>query len=149
MRVLERVNNEEYTIIIGCGRLGSNIANTLSNEGENVLIIDDNQDSFKRLASNFGGLTVVGDGTDLDILKEAKISKATTVIVVTNDDNVNLMIAQMSRDIFKVEKVIARLYDLERESIYQELGVNTICPSMLSANEIKSLLKGGNSNEKE
>lgn len=143
MSIFDRVNKEDYTIIIGCGRLGSNIANSLSNEGKNVLIIDDNQDSFRRLASNFGGLAVVGDGTDLDVLKEAKMYKASTVIVVTNDDNINLMTAQMARDVFNVNKVIARLYDIERESIYQELGINTICPAMLSVKEINSLLFRG------
>lgn len=138
---------ENYTIIIGCGRLGSNIANTLSNEEENVLMIDKKIDSFKRLNSNFGGLTIVGDGTDLDILKEAKIEKATNVIVVTNDDNTNIMITQIARNIFNVKKVIARLYDVERESVYHKFGINTICPVVLSAKEINKVLTGGELNE--
>lgn len=142
-------NKENYTIIIGCSRLGSNIANALSNEGENVLVIDDNQESFKRLSSNFGGLTILGDGTDFDVLNEAKIKKATTVIAVTDSDNINLMVAQIAKNIFNIKKVIARLYDIERETIYHDLGIYTICPALLSAKEIKKLLLGGNDNEKD
>lgn len=144
LNMSKQKNDKEYTIIIGCGRLGSNIANELSNEGQDVMMIDENTNSFKRLSSNFGGLTIVGDGTDFDVLKEAKIEKATNVVVVTNDDNTNIMITQIARDIFNVEKVIARLYDVERKTVYQKFGINTICPVVLSANEINKVLSGGN-----
>ncbi len=140
MKFSETKKQDTYTIIIGCGRLGANLANALSNEGENVLIMDENRDSFRRLASNFGGLSVVGDGTDLDMLREARIGQASAVIAVTNDDNTNIMIAQIARDIFHVKRVIARLYDPERETVYQEFGIDTICPSVLSVKEIDKLL---------
>lgn len=142
MKIFEKNNNDTYTIIIGCGRLGANLANTLSNEGENALIMDENKESFRRLASNFGGLSIVGNGTDFDMLKEARIQDASAVIAVTNDDNTNIMIAQIARDVFNVERVIARLYDPECETVYQELGIDTICPSVLSAKEIDKLLSG-------
>lgn len=142
MKFFERRELEPYTVIIGCGRLGANLANTLSNEGKNVLIIDENQYSFRRLSSNFGGLSVVGNGTDLDVLKEAKLQEASVVIAVTNDDNTNIMIAQIARELFKAERVIARLYDLEREAVYKEFGINTICPAMLSIKEIDKLIAG-------
>lgn len=137
---MAKKSNNEYTIIIGCGRLGANLATTLSNEGENVLIMDENRDSFRRLGSNFGGLSVVGNGVDFDALKAAKIEKASAVIAVTNDDNTNIMIAQIARDIFHIDRVIARLYDPDCESVYQKLGIDTICPSTLSAKEIDKLL---------
>lgn len=140
MKTIEAKKQGTYTVIIGCGRLGANLANTLSNAGENVLIMDENKNSFRRLASNFGGLSVVGNGTDLDMLREAHIRQASAVIAVTNDDNTNIMIAQIARDIFKVECVIARLYDPECETVYQEFGIDTICPSVLSAKEIDKLL---------
>lgn len=142
MSIFNKKKQEGNTVIIGCGRLGANIANALSNDGENVLIIDENRDAFKRLASNFGGLSVVGNGTDFDVLKEAQIERADVVIAVTNDDNTNIMIAQIARDMFQVERVIARLYDSEREAVYQELGINTICPAVLSVKEIDKLLVG-------
>lgn len=140
MKILETKKQGTYTVIIGCGRLGANLANTLSNEGENVLIMDESKNSFRRLASNFGGLSVVGNGTDLDELREAQIQQASAVIAVTNDDNTNIMIAQIARDVFHVDRVIARLYDPECETVYQEFGIDTICPSVLSAKEIDKLL---------
>lgn len=140
MKIFEKKKPEIYTVIIGCGRLGANIANTLSNEGENVLIVDENRDSFRRLSSSFGGLTIAGNGTDLDVLKESGLERADVVIAVTNDDNTNIMVAQIARDVFQVEKVIARLYDSEREAVYQEFGINTICPAVLSVKEIDKLL---------
>ena len=130
----------DYTIIVGCGRLGANLANALSDEGENVLIIDQDRDSFRRLSSSYGGLSVVANGTDLDALRDAEIQNASVVIAVTNHDNTNIMVAQMARDLFHVEDVIARLSDPERESVYQEFGIKTICPALLSAKEIDKLL---------
>ena len=134
--------SEGYTIIVGCGRLGANLANTLSNSGENVLILDERQDAFRRLSTSFGGLSVVGNGTDFDTLREAQIENASAVIAVTDDDNTNIMVAQIARDLFNVEHVIARLYDPERESVYQELGIATICPAVLSAKQIDKLIYG-------
>jgi len=132
----------DYTIIIGCGRLGANLANTLSDAGGSVLVIDKNKESFRKLSSSFGGLTVSGDATDLDVLQEAQMDKANIVIAVTNNDNVNIMVAQLAREVFGIERVIARLYDPERECVYHEFGINTICPAILSAQEIDKLLTG-------
>ncbi|MFW6677199.1 potassium channel family protein [Lacrimispora sp. AGF001] len=132
--------NENYTIIIGCGRLGANLANTLSDNGDDVLIIDKNKEAFRKLSPAFGGLTLNGDATDLDILLEAQISNATTVIAVTNNDNANILVAQIAREIFHIERVIARLYDPEREYVYHEFGIDTICPAVLSVKEIDKIL---------
>lgn len=140
MKIFETKKKNSYTVIIGCGRLGANLANTLSNEGENVLVMDTNKNSLRRLASSFGGLSIVGNGTDFNMLKEAQIHQATAVIAVTNDDNTNIMIAQIARDVFHVERVIARLYDPDCETVYQEFGIDTICPSVLSAKEIDKIL---------
>ena len=140
MKLLHPNNTPGYTIIIGCGRLGANLANTLSDEGENVLIMDETKESFRRLASNYGGLSIVGNGTEFDKLQEARIDRATAVIAVTNDDNTNIMAAQIAREIFNVKKVIARLHDPECEIVYRELGIDTICPAVLSAKEIDKLM---------
>lgn len=142
MRIFKTKNNDDYTIIIGCGRLGANLANTLSDAGENVLIMDIEDNAFRRLSSGYGGLSVVADGTDFDALKDANISKATAVIAVTNNDNTNIMIAQIARHIVKTEHVIARLYDAERECVYKKFGIDTICPAVLSAIEIDKILGG-------
>ncbi|MDD4159931.1 MAG: TrkA family potassium uptake protein [Synergistaceae bacterium] len=132
--------DDKYTIVIGCGRLGANLANTLSDEGGNVLIIDRDKDAFRKLSPSFGGLTLTGDATDIDILQEAQISKADTLVAVTNSDNTNIMAAQIARELFQIKRVIARLYDPERECVYREFGIATICPAILSANEIDKIL---------
>ena len=81
-----------------------------------------------------------GDGTELDSLKAADVQRADTVIAVTNNDNINIMIAQIAKECFSVKKVISRLFDPERECVYQALGIDTICPAVLSANEIDKIL---------
>lgn len=148
MKLFDNNKNKEYTIIIGCGRLGASLANALSNEGEDVLIMDENKDAFRRLAPNFGGLSLVASGTDLDKLREAKIEDASAVIAVTNDDNANIMVAQIARELFGVNRVVARLYDPECEIIYNQLGISTICPAVLSAIEIDKLLDGVTAKER-
>ena len=82
-----------------------------------------------------------GDGTDLDVLKKADISRANAVIAVTNNDNTNILIAQLAKEFYSVGRVISRLYDPGRECVYRELGIDTICPAVLSANEIDKLLE--------
>ena len=141
MKLFEKQKSDSYIIIVGCGRLGANLASTLSDEDGSVLIMDTSKDAFRRLSSDFGGLSVVGNGTDLDSLKDANIQKASAVIAVTNDDNTNIMVVQLAREMFKVQRVIARLYDPERESVYQDLGIDTICPAILSAKEVDKLLE--------
>ena len=142
MKLFE-AKKSDYIIIVGCGRLGANLASALSDDGGNVLIMDQTRDSFRRLSATFGGLSVVANGTDLNALKEAKIEDASTVIAVTNNDNTNIMVAQIARDLFHVDNVIARLFDPERETVYQEFGIKTICPAVLSVKEIDKLLAKG------
>ena len=129
-----------YTIIIGCGRLGANLANTLSDNGEDVLNIDKNREAFRKLSPAFGGLSLQGDATDLDVLQEAQIGNASAVVAVTNHDNANILTAQIAREMFHIERVIARLYDPEREYVYREFGIDTICPAVLSVKEIDKIL---------
>lgn len=140
MDIFKKMKTTDYTIVIGCGRLGANLASTLSDEGSNVVIMDKDKDAFRKLDPSFGGLTITGDGTDFDSLQEAQIEKADVVVVVTNNDNVNVMIAQMAREVFQVQHVIARLYDPDRECTYRDFMIDTICPAVLSANEIDKLL---------
>ena len=141
MKLFDTHKKSDYIIIIGCGRLGANLASTLSDENGNVLIMDNSKESFRRLSSDFGGLSLVGNGTDLAALKNAQIEKASAVIAVTNDDNTNIMIVQLAREMFHVSRVIARLYDPDRESVYQDLGIDTICPAVLSAKEVDKILE--------
>jgi len=122
-----------YVIIVGCGRVGSELAKLLSNEGHNVVIIDKNRASFERLGGTFNGLTAVGNGFDLELLKQVGIEKADAFCAVTNGDNTNLISAQVAKKIFKVPKVIARVYDPQRAHIYSALGLDIISGTILFA----------------
>ncbi|MDD5450203.1 MAG: TrkA family potassium uptake protein [Candidatus Omnitrophica bacterium] len=126
-----------YIIIVGCGRVGSELANLLQREGHDVVIIDKNPSSFRRLGSTFNGVTLAGNGFDVDLLKEAGIEKADAFCVVTNGDNTNIMSAQVAKNIFKVPKVITRVYDPQRANIYKHLGLDVISGTVLFASMLR------------
>lgn len=131
---------DKRVIIIGCGRLGANLADYLYDEGNDVIVVDKSESSFRKLSSSFGGLTLVGDGTRLETLEQLEIKGKEIFIVVTDDDNVNIMISQMVREVYHIDKIICRLYDPQRECVYNEFHINTICPTYLSVQRIESLL---------
>ncbi len=126
-----------YVIIVGCGRVGSELAKLLSNEGHDVVVIDKAQSSLDRLGETFNGVTLVGNGFDLNILRQAGIEKADSFCSVTNGDNTNLISAQVAKKIFKVPKVIARVYDPQRAHIYTALGLNILSGTILFAAMIR------------
>ncbi|MBL7210229.1 MAG: TrkA family potassium uptake protein [Candidatus Omnitrophica bacterium] len=126
-----------YVIIVGCGRVGSELAKLLSGEGYNVVVIDKNCASFERLGSTFNGLTMVGNGFDLELLKQAGIEKADAFCAVTNGDNTNLIASQVAKKIFKVPKVLARVYDPLRAHIYANLGMDIISGTVLFASMLR------------
>ena len=138
-----------YTVVVGCGRLGAGIADTLYGEGEDVVVVDKYKDSFRKLSSSFGGLSVEGNGMDLDILDSVELKRADTLIAVTDNDNVNIMISQLAKEVFNVRKVIARLSDPQRSCVYQDFGIETICPSVLSARQVDLILNRGTEASKE
>jgi len=122
-----------YVIIVGCGRVGSELAKLLSTEGHNVVVIDKDQRSIERLGGTFNGLTLIGNGFDLALLKQAGVEKADAFCAVTNGDNTNLICAQVAKRIFKVPKVFARIYDPQRAHIYTALGLDIISGTILFA----------------
>ena len=126
-----------YVIIVGCGRVGSELAKLLAHENHDVVVIDRNQSSFDRLGGTFNGLTLVGNGFDLVLLKQAGIEKADAFCAVTNGDNTNLISAQVAKKIFKVAKVIARVYDPQRAHIYAALGLDIISGTILLASMLR------------
>jgi len=137
----------DYTVIVGCGHSGSSIANTLFDTGGNVLVIDRDKDSFSKLPLSYWGVTtLIGDATDINVLHEAQVEKATAIVVATGNDNTNIMIAQIAKEHFKKEHVIARLYEPERECVYREFGIDTVSPALLFVKEICNWL---NSTQKE
>jgi trk system potassium uptake protein TrkA len=126
-----------YVIIVGCGRVGSELAKLLSQESHNVVVIDKSAQSFDRLGGGFNGLTIAGNGFDLALLRQAGIEKADAFCAVTNGDNSNLISAQVAKKIFRVPKVIARVYDPQRAHIYTALGLDIISGTMLFASMLR------------
>jgi len=127
------MKNNRYIVIIGCGRLGSHLANQLSRMGHAVVAIDTDEAAFNNLSPDFSGFRVAGDATQIEVLKEAKVKKADVFFAATHEDNVNLMVAQVARKIFNVPHVLARVFDPKREEVYAQLGINTICPTSVAA----------------
>lgn len=126
-----------YTIIIGCGRLGSFLANRLSSKGNSIVVVDIDAGAFATLAPDeFSGFTVEGDATELATLKQAKIDKADVVIGATHDENVNIMAAHIARNKFKVPKVLVRILDPNKESFCRAIGVECICPTTITAEKM-------------
>ncbi|MEW6482705.1 MAG: TrkA family potassium uptake protein [bacterium] len=129
-----------YVIIIGCGRVGSELALLLSKEGHNVVVMDKNPEAFSKLGGGFNGITVEGSGFNLDDLKEAGIERADAIACVSDRDNANIIAAQVAKKLFGIKKVIARIYDPKREETYEELGLDVIGGTTLIAKLIKDKL---------
>lgn len=131
-------------IILGCGRVGAMLASMMDREGNQVTVIDASSDSFRRLDSSFNGETILGNGVDGDVLIKAGIKEADAFAAVTEGDNRNIMASQIAREIFGVKKVVCRIYDPMRQNTYNELGLETICPTIVGAQMISDALHKGN-----
>ncbi|MFH0925979.1 MAG: TrkA family potassium uptake protein [bacterium] len=129
-----------YIIIIGCGRVGSQLATIMSKEGHDVVVIDKNSSSFSRLGSTFNGITLNGSGFDRQLLENAGITKAGAFAALTNGDNANIMCAQIAKNIYKVKKVICRVYDPSRAQTYEKLGLDIISGTLLIAKLVREKL---------
>jgi trk system potassium uptake protein TrkA len=130
-------------IVVGCGRVGSQLATMLSVEGHNVTVIDRDDSAFKRLGSTFNGVTVKGLGFDEEVLDEAGIRTADVFAAVTDLDNTNLMAAEVARKIFGVPHVVARLYNPQRERTYQQLDMDYVCGTTLVAESLLEKIESG------
>jgi trk system potassium uptake protein TrkA len=129
-------------IIIGCGRVGAQLASLLDAEGHKITILDINGHSFRRLPPNFSGTALLGDGTDPEVLKKAGIQEAEAFVAVTEGDNRNVMAAQVARHIFNIQRVICRIYDPLRRDIYELLGIEAISPTTIFAQILKDKILG-------
>lgn len=129
-------------IIVGCGRLGATLANQLSGLGSSVVVIDHDEAAFQYLSTQFSGFQIVGNAAELAVLHQAKIEGADCLLAVTRCDNVNLMVAQVARTVFQVPKVVARVYDPNREQVYRQFGIDTISPTRLTADVFLDVLRG-------
>ena len=131
-------------VVIGCGTLGAHVANLLVEAGYAVGAVDVEATAFRRLPLLYGGETVEGDGTELAVLRNAKVEDANLVVATTREDNANLMIAQVAKAEFRVPRVFARVHDPEREPLCRRLGVDPICPSSVAVDiTMQAIREGG------
>ncbi|MFZ2537560.1 MAG: TrkA family potassium uptake protein [Oscillospiraceae bacterium] len=127
-------------IIVGCGKVGARLASLLDHEGHDVSIVDRHEESFEMLDDTYGGFKTCGIPIDQDVLKRAGIERCDALAAVSLDDNVNIMVSQLAREIFNVPTVLARIYDPKREDVFSHFGLYTVCPTNLTVAAIRSAL---------
>ncbi len=123
-------------LVIGGGRVGSNVALQLSDEGWDVTVVDEKEEALGRLGENWRGGFVLGHGMDVDVLREAGIEDADAVVVSTDGDNTNIVIAQVAMKRFDNQCVVVRILDPARADFYASLGLRVICPTKTAINDL-------------
>ena len=127
-------------VIVGCGRVGSGLANSLSSEGHDIVVIDKSNRAFRRLDDGFPGQRIVGSGFDKDALTTAGASQADALAAVTSGDNSNILCARIARENYGIANVVARIYDPRRAEIYQRLGIPTVATVTWTIDQVRRWL---------
>ena len=128
--------------VTGCGKIGAATADRLFEMGHDVVVIDHDEKNFENLSDSFGGLTVCGVPIDTDVLIKSGIRDCDALCAASNDDNTNLMVAQLAKTVFGIENVIVRVSNQEKEALYSSLGYTTICPTNITVDSFVSLFDG-------
>jgi trk system potassium uptake protein TrkA len=119
-------------LVIGCGRVGASLAVTLDKKGHDVSVIDRNSEKFAALGSDFGGFTTTGVAIDRDALNRAGIQTCDVLFAVTDEDDINIMAAQLAKQLYNVPKIYTRIDDIGKSEVFEEFGLETICPTKLT-----------------
>lgn len=127
-------------VIVGCGRVGAFLAGLLDSAGHEVTVIDLERGAFSHLPSDFRGTTLMGNGTDLDLLRQADVPSADAFLALTQGDNRNLMAAQVARQIFNVKQVIAKVNDPIRADLYRQRGIGTFSRTSILGTLLEAVL---------
>jgi trk system potassium uptake protein TrkA len=128
-------------VVMGCGRVGAALAAELSNEGNEVLVLDIDASAFRFLPDDFRGSTHVGNGIDVDVLEKIRVGDADAFVSTTRGDNRNVMAAQIAKHIFGVKVVATRVFDPLREEMYRNMGLRTINPTRVQAKRLKRVIQ--------
>ncbi|MDP9237699.1 MAG: TrkA family potassium uptake protein [Chloroflexota bacterium] len=134
-------------MIMGCGRVGAALATDLSREGHQVTILDVDTSAFRFLPDDFDGVRIVGNGTDIDVLRRIGVEEMDIFVSATRGDNRNVMAAQIAKHIFGVPVVAARVFDPLREEMYRNLGLRTINPTRVQAKRLKRMIEAESDEE--
>ena len=128
-------------VIMGCGRVGAQLAGLLDTDGHSVTILDTDAYSFRRLPSTFSGTALVGNGLNEDVLRKAGIEEADAFVALTQGDNRNVMASQIAKHIFNVPRVVCRIYDPLRQELYSTLEVEAFSPTTIFAQMLRERLE--------
>lgn len=128
-------------IIMGCGRVGAQLASLLEQDGHEITVIDTDAYSFRRLSPDFNGTALLGNGMDEDTLERAGIKEADVFVAMTQGDNRNVMAAQIAKHIFNVPRVISRIYDPLRQELYDTLGLEAFSPTTIFAELVREKIE--------
>ena len=127
-------------IIIGCGRVGAGLAQSLCQRRQSVTVVDQEATAFERLGTRFTGQTIIGAGLDREVLLQAGIEHADGLAAVTGSDDTNVVLARLARQVFRVPRVVARLHDPRHAEVYRQLGIQTITPLTWGIHRLTELL---------
>ena len=130
-------------LIMGCGRLGAELATTLEADGHTVAVLDIDKFAFDHLPPNFKGKKILGNGTDQDALRRAGAETADAFIAATRGDNRNALAAQIAKHVFQIKRVGSVIFDPIREEVYHGLGLRTINPTKIEAKLLRDAIEGG------
>lgn len=130
-----------YVIIMGCGRLGAQLATMLEGDGHEIAILDLDKYAFDHLPPEFKGRKILGDGTDQDTLRRAEAERADAFVAATRGDNRNALAAQVAKHVFQIERVGSVIFDPIREEVYRELGMRTINPTKIEAQLLRESIE--------
>ena len=128
-------------VIMGCGRVGAQIARLLEQDGHEITVLDTDAYSFRRLPHDFSGTALLGNGMDEEVLRRAGIEEADVFVAMTQGDNRNVMAAQIAKHIFNVPRVISRIYDPLRQEMYDTLGIEAFSPTTIFAELVKKKIE--------
>ena len=128
-----------YIIIIGCGQAGSRLAISLSNDKNNIVMIDNKAKSFEILGDRFNGSTICGDAMNTDILERAGIKNADRVYTLTGNDDVNIVIGQVAKKIYEIKSVVVQVNSFYKDYLFTRKGLHIINKSKVLLSELKEV----------
>ena len=138
-----------FVLIVGCGRVGSAIAKQMLAEEHEVSVLDEDPEAIALLNmgqdgswEDKGGRFTVGTALEIDAMLAAGIEQADAFVASTDGDNTNLVIAQVAKRRFEVERVVVRVLDPARANWYAEQGIQTVCPTQTAIELLEAAVRG-------
>jgi trk system potassium uptake protein len=138
-----------FVLIVGCGRVGSQIAKSMLAEGHEVSVLDEDPEAIALLErgqdqswEDHGGRFTVGTALEIDALETAGIAEADAFVASTDGDNTNLVIAQIAKRRFDIDRVVVRVLDPARAKWYAEQGLQTVCPTATAIDLLEAAVRG-------